>query len=135
MVNETDQRGRGGMYKSPVQDDQRLNWWGFPGSPWAMVHMGCNLLAMHRDTLTREHRAVSTVNCYLSALSHAFFIAVREWGWLDDSRMRNVTKLREPRGRVRYLSDEERHQLLEACQTSPGTLPVHHRGPGALYGR
>ena len=75
-------------------------------------------IAEHRDTLTHAHRAASTVNCYLSALSHAFFIAVREWGWLDDSPMRNVTKPREPRGRVRFLGDQERHQLLEACQTS-----------------
>src|SRR5262249_40243838 len=76
------------------------------------------LIAEHRDTLTREHRATSTVNRYLSALAHAFCIAVREWGWLEDSPMRNVRKPREPRGRVRYLSDEERHRLLGACRES-----------------
>lgn len=27
VVNETDQRGHGGMYKSPVQDDQSLQAW------------------------------------------------------------------------------------------------------------
>ena len=32
--------------------------------------------------------------------------------------VRKITKPREPRGRVRFLSDEERHQLLEACQAS-----------------
>jgi integrase len=45
-------------------------------------------------------------------------VAVTEWGWLDDSPMRKVTKPKEPRGRVRFLSDQERHQLLEACQAS-----------------
>jgi len=68
--------------------------------------------------LTREHRATSTVNSYLGALSHAFSVAVREWGWLDDSPMRKVTRPRVSRGRVRFLSDQERHQLLEACQAS-----------------
>jgi hypothetical protein len=32
--------------------------------------------------------------------------------------MRQVSKPKEPRGRVRYLSDQERHQLLTACQAS-----------------
>jgi integrase len=32
--------------------------------------------------------------------------------------MRNVTKPREPRGRVRFLSDQERHRLLGACRES-----------------
>jgi integrase len=32
--------------------------------------------------------------------------------------MPKVRKLKLPRGRVRFLSDEERHQLLEACQAS-----------------
>ena len=37
---------------------------------------------------------------------------------MDDSPMRKVTKLKEPRGRVRFLSDEERQRLLDACTTS-----------------
>ena len=32
--------------------------------------------------------------------------------------MRKVAKLKEPRGRVRFLSDEERQRLLDACTTS-----------------
>lgn len=32
--------------------------------------------------------------------------------------MRKVTKPREPRGRVRFLSDDERTRLLEACKQS-----------------
>ena len=34
-------------------------------------------------------------------------VAVKEWGWLDDSPMRKVSKPKEPRGRVRFLDDEE----------------------------
>ena len=40
---------------------------------------------------------------------------------LDDSPMRKVTKLKEPRGSVRFLSDEERQRLLAACQVSKNT--------------
>lgn len=60
----------------------------------------------------------ATINRYLAALSHAFTIAVKEWGWLEDSPMRRVTKGKESRGRVRFLSDDERARLLAACKAS-----------------
>ena len=63
-------------------------------------------------------RAPSTVLRYMAVLSHAFSVAVKEWQWLDDSPMRKVTKPKEPRGRVRFLSDMERDALLAACQSS-----------------
>jgi integrase len=55
---------------------------------------------------------------YLAVLSQAFTMAVREWLWCDDNPVRKITKPKEPRGRVRYLSDEERQHLLNACQES-----------------
>jgi integrase len=58
------------------------------------------------------------VNHYLATLSHALTVATREWGWLEASPMPAVQRLREPRGRVRVLSDEERPRLLAACQGS-----------------
>jgi len=72
---------------------------------------------------------------YLAALSHAFTIAVNEWGWLDDSPMRKVKKPALPRGRVRFLSEDttdgekiegERTRLLKACEESsnPYLYPV-----------
>ncbi len=45
-------------------------------------------------------------------------IAVNEWGWLDDSPLRKVTKPKEPRGRIRFLSEEEREKLLRTCKES-----------------
>lgn len=63
-------------------------------------------------------RSPSTVVRYLAALSHAFSIASKEWEWIDDSPMRKVTKPKEPRGRVRFLSEEERERLLQACKKS-----------------
>ena len=63
-------------------------------------------------------RSPATVNRYLAALSSAFGTAVKEWGWLEENPMRRISKLKEPRGRVRYLSEEERKQLLHACKKS-----------------
>lgn len=59
---------------------------------------------------------------YLAALSHAFSIAMREWGWTDDNPLRKVSKPKEPRGRVRFLDDGERDGLLHACRASDSSL-------------
>jgi integrase len=63
--------------------------------------------------------AFSDVVRYLAALSHCLSVAVKEYQWLDDSPMRKVSKPKEPRGRVRFLSDDERAALLRECQASP----------------
>jgi integrase len=84
------------------------------------------LLAEYREKLAQgeeQPRSNATVVRYMAALSHAFTVAVREWGWLDDSPMRKVSKPKEPRGRVRFLSDEERTYLLDACQASRNGAP------------
>ncbi len=63
-------------------------------------------------------KAVSpaTSNRYLAALSHVFTVAQREWGWLPYHPIRGrVDRRRESGGRVRYLSEDERKALLEAC--------------------
>jgi integrase len=65
------------------------------------------VIAEARDKLARgvtvrgRQRGPGTTNRYLSALSHAFVVAVREWQWLEDNPLRKVTKPKEPRGRVR----------------------------------
>lgn len=43
---------------------------------------------------------------------------MKEWGWIEDSPMKKVRKPQEPRGRVRFLSDEERNTLLETAKKS-----------------
>jgi integrase len=104
--------------ESRRKQGQQLLWWRGQLGHCVLAEITPACIAEHRDMLTREHRAASTVNRYLSALGHAFSMAVQEWGWLEDSPIRNVRKPREPRGRVRFLSDQERHQLLAACRES-----------------
>jgi len=82
------------------------------------------LIVEHRNKLAsgityrNTKRSPSTVNRYLAALSSAFTTAVKEWHWLGDNPLRKVKKYKEPRGRVRFLSDEERVELLDACKES-----------------
>lgn len=69
-------------------------------------------------TVRHKKRSPATVNRYLISLSHVFTMAVREWGWMEQNPVQRVSKLKEPRGRVRFLSDEERDRLIKACRGS-----------------
>ena len=70
-----------------------------------------------RDDLSKD-RAPSTVNRYLALLSHACTMGEREWEWMESNPLRKVSRMAESTGRVRYLSDDEREKLLEACRDS-----------------
>lgn len=117
--------------KAAPKRRQQLDWWRAELGDYRLAAVTPALIAQAREKLLREpaprggrapksgtapDRAPATVNRYLAALSHAFSVAVKEWGWLDDSPMRKVTRPKEPRGRVRFLSEEERSRLLEACE-------------------
>jgi len=71
-------------------------------------------------------KAGATVNRYLTALSSAFGIAVREWEWLESNPMLKVSKMKVARARARYLSDNERVRLLKECEEAqnPYLYPV-----------
>lgn len=64
-------------------------------------------------------RSGSTTNRYLRCLGHLFTVARKEWGWLSHNPMDGVSKLREGKGRVRYLSDDERQRLLRETAKTP----------------
>lgn len=69
-------------------------------------------------TVRKTKRSPARVNRYLAALSSVLTTASREWEWMDDNPLRKVSKLKEPKGRVRYLNDEEREALLQAAKES-----------------
>jgi integrase len=103
---------------STVSDQIRqLHWWKAQLGHSLLADITPSLIAGHRDRLLQD-RANSTVNRYLAVLSHAFTMAVKEWQWCDDNPVRKISKPKESRGRVRFLSDEERRRLLEACKAS-----------------
>lgn len=109
-----------------MQRDQwsQLTWWKEKIGSCLLADVSPSLIGEYRDLLLKEvgprgkKRSPASTNRYMAALSHTFSIAVKEWGWIDDSPMRKVTKPKEPRGRVRFLDDDERERLLAVCKES-----------------
>jgi integrase len=102
----------------------QLQWWKGQIGAYLLSNVTPALLVECKDRLAfidkerKVPRSPSTVVRYLAVLSHAFSMAMKEWCWMEDNPMRRVTKPREPRGRVRFLSDEERTRLLSACRST-----------------
>jgi integrase len=108
-------------YQQSIQKTQ-LEWWKKKMGSYTLADATSSLITEFRyelldgGTHMGNKRSPSTVNRYLAALSHCFTVCVNEWEWLDDSPMRKVGKCKEPRGRTRLLSDDERKRLLDACK-------------------
>ena len=102
----------------------QLHWWKAELGAYTLDALTPALIVEKRDKLAGQQTkkgepfSPSTVVRYMAPLSHAFGVAVREWGWLDDSPLRKVERPSEPDGRIRFLSDEERDRLLTACRES-----------------
>jgi len=95
----------------------QLRWWQSELGDYLLTEMKAPRISEMKQKLGKG-KAPATVNRYLAALSHVFTMAVNEWEWMDDNPMRKVKRLKEPRGRVRYLSVEEKDILLNACSAS-----------------
>jgi integrase len=128
--------------KTAIDQRRQLEWWKARIGDRVLADVTAPLIVQCRDDLAKgmladgsmtikvhdatgnmahkpvERRSPATVKRYLAVLSHAFTIARKEWHWLDTNPVLNVGKPKEPPGRVRYLSDDERPRLLDACQKS-----------------
>ncbi len=104
---------------------RQLRWWKDQIGSYTLAATTPALISEYREKLSQGKtrsgtgRKPATVNRYMAALGHAFTVAVKEWGWVEANPVHKLSKLKEPRGRVRFLSDEERERLLEACGGSP----------------
>ena len=103
---------------------RQLDWWKSELGPYALADVTPALIAQTRDKLASrptprgEGTSPATVVRYLAVLSHCFTIAMKEYGWVESNPVLKVTKPKEPRGRIRFLSDDERERLLAACRAS-----------------
>ena len=109
-----------------------LQWWRNEIGDYALANVTPAVITEARDDLQKRKnkygRAISggTVNRYLAAIGHAFRTAHKEWQWIERNPMLGVSRKQESKGRDRFLDDDERIRLLEACQasTSPYLYPI-----------
>ncbi len=107
-----------------IKQKYQLQWWKKQIGYLILADLSPAVIGQQRDILFRtrtifdKKRSPASVNRYMAAFSHALTIAFKEWGWLDENPIRKVNKMRESKGRVRFLSEEERIRLLEACENS-----------------
>ncbi len=98
-----------------IQQRAQLLWWRQRIGQYKLANVTPALIGDCRNELLGE-RSTATANRYMAALSHVYTIAIKEWAWLEQSPILRLSKLKESRGRVRFLSDAERDALLGACR-------------------
>lgn len=118
--------------KAFSKQQQLMLWWKSKLGKYYLSHISPSLIAQYRDILLSETtprktlRSPSTVNRYLAALSKAFTICIREYGWLKENPTLLITRPPESKSRERYLTLDEISRLLDACRysRSPYLYPV-----------
>ena len=107
--------------KNARNDERHLQHFKKDIGRYLLSDVSSSLINEARDRLRDGKRADSTVNRYMVTLSHCFTVAVNEWEWLQENPCRKIRKLKEPRGRTRFLSRDEIDLLLEACRRKKST--------------
>lgn len=74
---------------------------------------GDAILDAKREKLKRTG---ATVNRYLASLSSCLNYGVKTLQWIERNPCEKIEKPKENKGRVRFLSDDERLSLLKACE-------------------
>jgi integrase len=127
-------------YQPHAKDSTRLDYWRKAFGPDKLDSITPARIGKERDKLLSEEtqnfaappsgdpekdakrpkakRSGPTVNRYLAALSVCLSYGVKTLQWIERNPCERITKSKENRGRVRFLSDDERGRLLTACRDS-----------------
>ncbi len=118
-----------GEYAPHAKDKPRLGYWREVFGPDRLDAITPQRIKKAADRLLSEKtskldkatgeakkRTGATVNRYLAALSSCLSYGVKVMGWLERNPMEKVRRPPESKGRVRFLSDDERERLLDACR-------------------
>lgn len=104
-------------YSEHEQKDRKskLKWWCDGMGHHLLSDITASVISERKSQL---NRAPATIDKYLKNLSHLFSMAINEWEWLEDNPVKKVKSPKLPRGRVRFLDDDERLRLLKTCKQS-----------------
>lgn len=120
--------------------ERQLRWWSQQFAGLSLAEVTADRISLARDKLAAEafsrgrphkhpetgqlipakefKRSGATVNRYIASLSHALSFAVKERRLLERNPVSDIRRKPEPRGRTRFLSDDDRVRLLKACAES-----------------
>src|SRR5258708_9912008 len=122
---------------------QQVTWWSDHFKGKTVVEITSDAIKLGRDACAAEmftrgkerknkktgemvqpkqyKRSPATVNRYVAALSAVLTYAINEHvpPLLTVNPVSTISRKKDPKGRIRFLSDEERARLLDACATSP----------------
>lgn len=126
--------------KEKATRERQLKWWSEQFSGLSLADITSDRVSQARDKLGAEtftkgkprndrktgelvlpkeyKRTGATVNRYIACLSAALSFGVKERRLIDRNPVSNISRKKEPRGRTRFLSDDERDALLDACTQS-----------------
>jgi integrase len=104
--------------KTEVERDRQLQWWTERFGQYAIGKVDAPMVGREKDAMLGRGLSPSRVNRMLAALSGFFKWAAGERKIVKANPVRDVSKPREPKGRVRFLSDDERKRLLAVCKAS-----------------
>jgi len=99
-----------------------LAWWKTEVGAHLLSELTPSVLSAARDKLSKgktvraKKRAPATVLRIMASLSAVLKVAERDWQWIEASPMAKITKPVASRGRVRFLTADERTRLLAACE-------------------
>jgi integrase len=97
---------------------RHLEWWKAQHGHLKLAAITSETVVGWRAEIAGTGNAPATVNQKLAAVRRVLSLAAGEWGWMHRNPTRGVSKLAEPAGRVRFLTDDERGALLTACKAS-----------------
>jgi integrase len=103
---------------------QHLLWWKQELGHCLLIDLKPGQIAQKRDELLAQNtfykkpRSSTTVVRYIASLSHAFSVALKEWGWVSENPVQKINKPRLPQGRIRFLDKSEMDRLLTVCKDS-----------------
>lgn len=111
-------------HKNPVNQKKYLAFWKDELGHITLADITASVIVEKRNALVGQKnkygRTIGTVtaNRYVQSLGHVLTVATKDWEWINENPVSKISKFKEPRGRVRFLSDSERLALLESCLKS-----------------
>ncbi len=115
-------------FKDQAKPKVHLRYWNERIGHLVLADLKASTIVAERDRLLRDDNhpgarlnrkfGPATANRYTTSLQRVLAVCARDWEYLERSPMLGFRKLKESRGRVRFLSDEERERLLSACERS-----------------